>query len=235
MVVVPPPNAQAQPLSSGGFFTTAWYQFFQTLWEKAGRDTGPSVGADFPFGFINLYGGNSAPAGWLLCDGSAVSRVTFSDLFAVIGTAYGVGDGVTSFNVPNFLGRTVIGTGAGSGLTSRAAGDSGGEEAHALIEGENGAHTHLLTDPGHIHAVNDSGHLHTSTVGDFVNDGAGTEYDNTNGDKGQTTANTQTGLTGISLVNTVTGVTIAASGSGDPHENMQPFGVATYIIKSNTP
>lgn len=53
-------------------------------------------------GEITMYGGTTAPAGWLICDGSAISRTTYSALFGVIGTAYGAGDGSTTFNIPNF-------------------------------------------------------------------------------------------------------------------------------------
>lgn len=59
------------------------------------------VYADAPVGAIIPYGGSTAPAGWLLCNGAAVSRTTYSDLFAVIGTKYGAGDGTTTFNLPD--------------------------------------------------------------------------------------------------------------------------------------
>lgn len=55
-------------------------------------------------GFVELYAGSVAPTGWLLCDGSAVSRTTYSVLFALIGTMYGAGDGTTTFNLPNLSG-----------------------------------------------------------------------------------------------------------------------------------
>lgn len=65
-------------------------------------------------GVILPYGGSAAPTGFLLCDGTAVSRTTYANLFAIISTTFGVGDGSTTFNVPNLAGRTVIGTGAGT-------------------------------------------------------------------------------------------------------------------------
>lgn len=65
-----------------------------------------------PSGVILAFGGSSAPAGYILCNGSAVSRTTFASLFSVIGTTYGVGDGSTTFNVPNMMG--VFARGAGS-------------------------------------------------------------------------------------------------------------------------
>ena len=59
------------------------------------------VYADAPVGAIQAFGGSTAPLGWLMCDGSAVSRTTYAALFAVIGTRYGAGDGSTSFNLPS--------------------------------------------------------------------------------------------------------------------------------------
>lgn len=62
-------------------------------------------------GIIFPYAGSSAPDGFLLCDGSAVSRATYADLFALIGTTYGAGDGSTTFNVPDLRGSVIIGAG----------------------------------------------------------------------------------------------------------------------------
>lgn len=62
-----------------------------------------------PAGFINLWSTATAPTGWLLCNGSAVSRTTYADLFAVIGETYGVGDGSTTFNVPDLRSRFPLG------------------------------------------------------------------------------------------------------------------------------
>jgi microcystin-dependent protein len=56
-----------------------------------------------------MYGGSTAPNGWLLCDGSAVSRTTYARLFSAIGTKYGSGNGSTTFNLPNFKGRVPVG------------------------------------------------------------------------------------------------------------------------------
>ena len=72
-----------------------------------------------PVGSLMPFAGNTAPAGWLKCDGSAVSRTTYANLFAVIGTTYGAGDGSTTFNVPNFIDRTFWG-GSSSGAIKNA-------------------------------------------------------------------------------------------------------------------
>ena len=93
------------------------------------------------------------PSGWLALDGSAVSRTTYALLFAAIGTTFGVGDGSTTFNLPDSLGRGLIDSGSGSGLTARTLADSSGAETHQLTVGELAAHTHeitTVTGPGAI-------------------------------------------------------------------------------------
>ena len=64
-----------------------------------------------PVGFIGLWGEDTLPEGWLLCNGAAVSRSTYAGLFAKIGTKYGTGDGSTTFNLPDFRDRYPIGSG----------------------------------------------------------------------------------------------------------------------------
>lgn len=100
-------------------------------------------------GTIIPFGG-SVPSGYLECDGSAVSRTTYARLFNIIGTTYGVGDGSTTFNVPDLRGRDVIGDGQGSGLTNRSRGDTGGEESHTITDAEMGYHYHQANAAGFI-------------------------------------------------------------------------------------
>lgn len=71
-----------------------------------------------PIGSIQAYPGANAPAGWLICDGSAVSRTTYASLFAITGTMYGVGDGSTTFNIPDLRGIFVRGSGISGKLTT---------------------------------------------------------------------------------------------------------------------
>ncbi|MFC2176501.1 phage tail protein [Bacteroidota bacterium] len=82
-----------------------------TQWVVFGAGGGGAV----PKGTIVPFSGTVIPGGWLSCDGAAVSRTTYSDLFAVIGTAYGVGNGSTTFNLPDMRGRFARGVDAGSG------------------------------------------------------------------------------------------------------------------------
>ncbi len=76
------------------------------------------TGFVMPVGLISTYGGSVAPVGWLICNGAAISRTTYADLFAVIGTTYGVGDGSTTFNLPDLRGVFVRGSGTSGKLTN---------------------------------------------------------------------------------------------------------------------
>jgi len=71
-----------------------------------------------PIGAVNTFAMNSAPSGWLSCDGSAVSRTTYSGLFSAVGTTYGAGDGSTTFTLPDLRGEFVRGLDGGRGVDS---------------------------------------------------------------------------------------------------------------------
>lgn len=158
-----------------------------------------------PTGTIMMFGAAAAPTGWVVCDGSEVSRtVTYDALFAVIGTTYGVGDGANTFNLPNFKGRVPVGVGQGSTYangvdaagTNFALAATGGMEKHKLVTGELAAHTHAVK-------------LYTT------GGSAGTFYVqalNNNVDTGSTQATNSTG-------------------SDTAHNNMQAYLVVNYIIK----
>jgi len=114
----------------------------------------PSV-AGIPTGSLVMWAGTAPPVGgWLLCDGSAVSRTTYAALFAAIGTAYGTGDGSTTFNLPDLRGRTAFGLGTHADVN--ALGKSDGLAVGSRLA----RHRHTVTDPGHAHTVSDPGHTH---------------------------------------------------------------------------
>lgn len=100
-----------------------------------------------PTGSVLTFGGSSAPTGFLLCDGSAISRTTYANLYAVIGTTYGVGDGSTTFNLPDTRGIFIRGNGTQtvSGISYSSA-SLGGKQGDVL---QNHAHmTHIATRSG---------------------------------------------------------------------------------------
>lgn len=81
-------------------------------------------GAFIKPGTIQAFGGNTAPDGWLFCDGSTISRTLYADLYSVIGDTYGAGDGSTTFNLPNLTG--ILGTQAGCLGNGMATGTTNG-------------------------------------------------------------------------------------------------------------
>lgn len=113
--------------------------------------------ATFPAGSVIPFAGSVAPAGWLLCQGQAVSRVTYATLFAAIGTDFGAGNGSTTFNIPDARGRVIAGkddmggvaanrlTGTSGGVTGTTLGATGGTETHVLVTNEIPAHSHVIT------------------------------------------------------------------------------------------
>ena len=114
------------------------------------------TGAITPVGAISIYGGAAAPAGWLLCNGAAVSRtVTYADLFAIIGTTYGVGDGSTTFNLPDLRGIFPRGAGTSGKLT-----DANG----AAFAGVLGTYQNDKLQ-GHKHYTLHSGPTYTGSAG----------------------------------------------------------------------
>lgn len=96
-----------------------------------------------PTGAIIGFGSATPPTGWLACNGANVSRTTYSALFAVISTTFGVGDGSTTFTLPTSARRTLVGSGGtGTATLGAVTGNSGGEESHTQIIAELAAHTH---------------------------------------------------------------------------------------------
>lgn len=214
----------------------------------AGTNSGDAVtmgqlGTSFsvPVGVIVDYGGATAPDNWLLCHGQAVSRTGFPLLFAAIGTTHGIGDGTTTFNIPDLRGRVVAGLDNMGGtdaarlgpiLTATTLGSSGGVKEYALTEAQMPSHTHTVTDPGHTHTVTDPGHRHTSPTLAIQ----GSPGISTIGNGGiyvsESPRNSSVTTTGISLASGSTGITITARGGGAAHPNVQPTMVLNKIIKA---
>jgi microcystin-dependent protein len=182
-----------------------------------------------PPGLIEVFGGPTIPTGWLECDGSAVSRTgATAALFNAIGTTWGSGDNVSTFNLPDLRGRTPIGYcgSAVAGITTRPLGTHNfGEETHIIAAGEMPVHKHTLTDPSHTHP--DPGHTHPTITRNDIALGAGAGA--ISPFAGSASA-TQPAFTGLGAQ--TTGITMANAGGGAAHNNMQPSAVVKYMIKT---
>jgi microcystin-dependent protein len=147
----------------------------------------------------------SPAANWLPADGRSLVRADYPDLFSAIGVTFGATDGA-HFNIPDLQGRTIIGTGTGTGLTPRAEGDRLGEENHVITVSELASHTH--TDVGHTHSE-------SAAIPTAILVGVGAPVPS---------ALPSIGITGIgsaSLTNT---------GSDTGHNTMQPSLALSYFI-----
>lgn len=117
------------------------------------------VNDSVPVGSIQAYGGVTAPSGWLICDGRAVSRIDYKELFQAIGTSFGAGDGSTTFNIPDLRGRITIGNGLGtaSDAVNRIIGQTGGSEKITLSVNQIPSHSHTTGISGSVAGSYNSG------------------------------------------------------------------------------
>lgn len=163
-----------------------------------------------PIGQITPFGSATMPTKWIKCDGAAISRATYADLFAIIGTNYGVGNGTTTFNLPDLRSRSPYGVGAG---TVTSLGQAAGAEAVGLTINQLPAHDHDYNDPGHFHD-----HIRAGGA-------AGGGYTNVVGATNTTPVNvawpTQVKATGI---------TFHAQGANALHPNLHPVLGVNFII-----
>lgn len=215
-------NTQSFPQISAPFvdekslITPPWRQFLQALWTRTGAGQGSTI---FTSGMVITFAGMTLPAGWVLCDGSAISRNVYANLFSAIGTTWGGGDGTNTFNVPNLVDKFILGAGI-----SPALGTNGGTAEVTLGISNLASHSHGVTDPGHVHGITDPGHHHTSeTAASNVTAGASAG--------GVTAGNTGNATTGITINSATTGITTQDTGSAAPFSILPPYAAIYYIIK----
>lgn len=176
--------------------------------ERIPTGGGMPTGDTFPIGAITSYAGNTAPTNWLICDGSAISRVTYADLFNAIGTTYGAGDGSTTFNLPNLKGKVPVGKDTTQNEFDNL-GEIGGEKTHTLTIDEMPSHKHngifeYYSEREISNRIDGGGGGHNINYSSF--DG--------------------------SMDNSYSYLYTADAGGGQPHNNLQPYIVLNYIIKA---
>jgi microcystin-dependent protein len=168
-------------------------------------------------GSVIAYFGTDEPTGYLWCNGQAVSRATYAALFTKLSTTWGVGDGVTTFNLPDLRGRTLFGkdnmggtaaqsriTFAVSGITGTTLGSAGGDQ-------QLHAHSHSVTDPGHTHTYNKNTQSNTWSIG------AGT--------------GNMTNPSSLATDSALTGISIGTNGAGAA-QNVPPGMICNWLIKT---
>lgn len=200
------------------------------------------IESQLPSGTIMQFISEVAPSGWLLCDGSELSKSEYAALYKIIGDNYGSPSSDSMFKLPDFRGRVAIGAGQGNGLSNRHLGEIGGEETHKLTMSEmpahnhngttssNGNHTHNVNDPGHSHTLNGPSITGNNTVSNTFNKNDRTRLDNKTMGQVKTNIETSNISVGPNGDHTHTFTTNNAGGS-QPHNIMQPYLATHYIIK----
>lgn len=179
--------------------------------DKAKLDNyvGGVTGDTLPIGSIQEWPSNIIPNNWLLCNGQAVSRTDYAELFVVLGTTYGAGDGSTTFNLPNFKGRVGVGK-DDNDSDFNALGKTAGEKTHVLTTTEMPQHCHgenFITKYGYQYSL-----VSNNGEGEEKN-GYLPELEGTEVNKNQVLTN--------------------EAGGSQAHNNLQPHIVTNYIIKAH--
>lgn len=201
----------AVPVSKGGTAATTAAGARTNLGLVIGTDVAAQSGA-VPTGVVNMWATNTAPTGWLICAGAAVSRTTYATLFAILGTTFGAGDGSTTFNLPDYRDRMPIGAG-----TTYSANSQGGSKDAIVV-----SHTHTatttMTDPGHAHGM-------TLYRGDSGGASAGIGY-------ARDSAEAYSGATNSAATGITVATTLSSTGSSGTNANLPPYLGIYFIIKT---
>lgn len=200
---------------------------------RRSRDLGSSA-LTLPAGVINPFAGITAPAGWLLCYGQAVSRTQYVDLFNALSTTYGTGDGSTTFNLPDMRGRAIAGkddmggtpasriTSAVTGVTGTTLGAAGGTQNIPLHQ-----HANTVTNNTVTSGDDSPDHTHGTYGGAFSGSSTYTSVWNSAG-----AVRTSDGASNRHKHSVTTNVTISNADAGTgTSANLPPTIILNYIIK----
>ena len=211
-----------------------------SVWSNVIDSGGTPAGGTMPIGTLLPYAGTTSPDTnvYLLCDGQAVSRTTYADLFTVVSTTFGVGDGSTTFNVPDLRGRIPMGLDNLGGTPANRVTDANadslggavGSQDHTLTEAELPSHDHSLAS--HTHSVNppSTSVVFSGTIkeNDFTYNTSPTStgYGVTAGTALTATVNIPSFTSGSASGDT------GSTGSGDAHSILQPSMAIGYLIRA---
>ena len=195
--------------------------------EKGATGAPGEAAGGYQTGDLRLTAIPAVEAGWLVCNGAAVSRTGATEaLFAAIGSAFGAGNGTTTFNLPDFRGRSPMGAGKGTGgeeaevFAERLLGAKVGRAVHKLVTGQLAKHGHTATDSGHSH-VNGGLPYNPAFGADFGSN----FYAGINGSNSGPSASPSTSSAKANVTNTETG-------AGEAHPNVHPATVCNVWIKT---
>lgn len=199
-------------------------------------------------GTITIFSGATIPDHYLVCDGSAISRQDYSELFSVIGDTYGPGDGSTTFNLPNMMANVPVGT-----SQNHALGETGGASDIILIEDNIPSHSHTIPQHGHSNNIvlstpSLAHSITTQPAFNYVRANIGKPYYYSKG------TTVRTGLAGATNMSRATSVAISDhpatdcvmsggvtdcpamtsgyAGNGDAHNNMMPYISLVFLIQA---
>jgi microcystin-dependent protein len=235
--------------------SSGFYYYNGSSWIDLPNTSNSSV----PTGTVMSFAGSSAPTGWLLCDGSAINRTTYANLFTAIGSTYGSGNGSTTFNLPDLRGRTIFGVDNMGGTSANRLTTTGGVSANNTLGATCGAQSITLTTPNlptHNHTftgdqstTSSNSHTHdyqdayfaeslSGGVGANQRFGLSANSDNDNSFYFRTSSNTHsTSASNIATSSNSHSHTVTASGtvgntgSGAAFSPLNPGIVMNYIIK----
>lgn len=184
-----------------------------------------AVASAVPTGAVFQWDLPTAPTGYLLQNGAAVSRTTYAALFALYGTTFGAGDGSTTFNLPDKRGMFIRGHDAGRGVDP-------GRVLGSFQDQMLASHGHGVNDPGHSHAISDPSHYHSTAVPTKPNNAGAGPYamlDGRDGITGYQSLTSTGAYTGIGIYGSPTNISIQAAGGFET----RPKNIAVnFIVKT---